>query len=317
MTKKYREMNVNFSGILNKCLIASLAIVLVGVILAIVFGINLDINFRGGSRFTYSYTGELKTADAKDIIEETIDQKVSVSESKDLSGETTYLVVTLSSNKALSTEQQTEMLKVLQEKFADNKVELGDANTVNPTIAGSFFAKSIAAVVLAGVLVIVYMGIRFRKIGGVSAGVMVFFALVHDVVVAFLCTAAFRLQIDANFIAVVLTILGYSLNNTIVVYDRVRENRKLYPSISVRENVNKSINQTFSRSVLTTVTTILAVIVILIVSELNGITSLRTFVIPMIFGLISGFYSSAFLAGPLWVRWVEFSEKHKKVGKNR
>ena len=317
MAKKYREMNVNFSGNLNKCLIVSLAVVLVGVILAIVFGVDLDVNFKGGSRFTYSYTGELNNNDAKATIEETIDQKVTVSESKDFSGETTYLVVTLASDEALSTEQQTAMLEALQEKFADNSVELGDSNTVNPSIAGSFFAKSIAAVVLAGVLVVVYMGIRFRKIGGVSAGVTAFIALVHDVVIAFLCTVIFRLQIDMNFIAVVLTILGYSLNNTIVVYDRVRENRKLYSDITVRDNVNKSINQTFSRTVLTTVTTIVAVAVILIVSELNGITSLRTFVIPMIFGLVSGFYTSTFLAGPMWVRWVEYSEKRKAAPKKK
>ena len=124
----------------------------------------------------------------------------------------------------------------------------------------------------------------------------------------------FRLQIDSNYIAVVLTILGYSLNDTIVVYDRVRENKKLYPALTVRDNMNMSIRGVLTRNVVTSVTTILAVITIIVVAEIYGLTSLRTFAIPMAFGLLSGCMTSLFVAEPIWILWREHKDK-KAVSK--
>ena len=315
MAKKYCNMKVNYCGILKKCLIASIAVMLVGIVVAIIFGVKLDINFKGGSRFSYSYSGKIDKEEFQKTVEDNLGTKVTLTENTGLSGDSKYLVITVVGEKAISADKQSKLTEALQAAYEDNDIALGDSNTVNPSVAGSFFAKSIAAVVLAAIFVIVYIGVRFRKIGGVSAGVFAFVALIHDVLIAFFCTVIFRLEIDANFIAVVLTILGYSLNDTIVVYDRVRENRKLYPMMSVRENANLSINQSFVRSLLTALTTIVAVVIILIISEINGITSLRTFVIPMIFGLVSGFYSSMFLSCPLWVKWVEAKEKRPKKSK--
>ena len=104
--------------------------------------------------------------------------------------------------------------------------------------------------------------------------------------------------------------MGYSLNDTIVIYDRVRENKKLNPSMEIGDLVNMSINQTMIRNIVTTVTTVLAVLTIVVVSEIYGLTTLRTFVIPMAFGLVSGAVSSLFVAGPLWVIW-----KNRKLKK--
>ena len=119
----------------------------------------------------------------------------------------------------------------------------------------------------------------------------------------------FRLQIDSNYIAVVLTILGYSLNDTIVIYDRVRENRKLYPDMEISELVNMSISKVSIRNVVTSVTTFLAIITIVVVSEIYGLTSLRTLAIPMAFGVVSGAVSSLFIAGRLWVIWKNYKAK--------
>ena len=156
------------------------------------------------------------------------------------------------------------------------------------------------------VLVIIYVGIRFRKIGGVSAGFTTLLALVHDIAIAFAACIIFRLPIDANFIAVVLTLLGYSLNNTIIIFDRIRENRRLYGAkLSLAEAVDKSNNETLTRTIITTITTLAAVVVIIIVSELMGLTSLRSFAIPLAAGLLSGSYSSICLAPSIWVKWKE------------
>ena len=119
-----------------------------------------------------------------------------------------------------------------------------------------------------------------------------------------------RFPIDANFMAVVLTVLGNSINNTIVVYDRIRENRNLYGnSLSLKELVNMSITQSITRSVNTTVTTAFAVLAICVVCAICGVTSIMTFAIPMMAGLICGTYSSLCISGPLWVLW---QEKHGK-----
>ena len=137
--------------------------------------------------------------------------------------------------------------------------------------------------------------------------------MVFDILVTFFICVIFGLQIDSNYIAVVLTILGYSLNDTIVIYDRIRENEKLNPDMEIGDLVNLSVNKVIIRNIVTTVTTFLAVMTIVVVSELFGLTSLRTFAIPMAFGLVSGAISSLFIAGPLWVVWKR--SRAKKSGK--
>ena len=112
-----------------------------------------------------------------------------------------------------------------------------------------------------------------------------------------------------------LTILGYSLNDTIVCYDRVRENKKLYPDLTTEQNMNLSISGILTRNIVTSVTTSLAVLTIVVVSELYGLSSLRTFAIPMTFGLLSGCVSSLFIAGPLWVVWRGKLDAKKKARK--
>ncbi len=294
-------------------LIVYAVIICVALVIGIVFGVNLDINFKGGSRLTYTYTGEIKTADAEKLIEKTLDGKnVTVTESSSMAGDSTKLVVSLVGDEALSTEAQQKILTALQKEYKDNKIELGEAQTVNPTLAGSFFAKALFAVALAAALVVVYVGFRFKRIGGVSAAMTALAALVFDIAIAFAACIIFRLQIDSNFMAVILMLLGYSLNDTIVIYDRIRENKKSLPSGDLETIVNTSITQVMRRTIFTTVTTFVAIVTIIVVSEVCGLTSLRTFAIPMVFGIISGCVSSMCVSGPLWVRWCNLVAKRKK-----
>lgn len=280
-------------------------IVIIGIVMSLIFGMKMSIDFSGGSRFTYTYEGKVDANDAEKVIEKSIKKDVTVTTSKSLNEDSQKLVVTLKSKKALSSSNQSKMIKALQKKYADNKIEIGDSNTVSPTIAGSFFGKAIAAVFIAAILVIVYVGIRFRKIGGITAALTSLVALILDICISISVCVIFRLEFDANFIAVLLTVLGYSLNDTIVVYDRIRENKAKLSGFTLEEIVNKSINQIKTRSIITTVTTLLAIITILVVSEIKGLYSLRTFTIPMLFALTSGCISSLTIASPLWVRWQE------------
>ena len=292
-------------------LIVYLVIFIAAGVFAAIFGISLDINFKGGTRISYSYTGDIDEAKVADAAKEVLDAKFTVSLNKSLAGDTKTVTISLVGKKSLPAETQESLTTKLTETFKDNKIELYDSNSVSPSVAGVFFAKSLVAVIITAVLVVVYIGIRFRKIGGVSAAVTALCALVLDLLITFAACIIFRLQIDSNYIAVVLTILGYSLNDTIVVYDRVRENKKLYPALSVRENMNMSIKGVITRNIVTSVTTVLAVITIIVVAELYGLTSLRTFAIPMAFGLISGCFTSLFVAEPIWILWREHRDKKK------
>lgn len=332
-----RNFNIHFVENLKKYLIISAAAMLIGIIGICIFGVELDISFTGGSRFTYTYEGELDLDKVKKVADETLGVSTTVtgSESATDAGSSKVVIafgkaitaddIAKTSSTSSETEATTEaeesangihqtLESALQKSFKDNKIAFAESNVIEATTAKGFYAKSIVAVVLSAILVIVYVGIRFRKIGGVSAAAFSFIALIHDVIVTFFACVLFRLPIDTNFIAVVLTILGYSLNDTIIIYDRVRENRSKQRNANLAEVVDLSINQTLTRSLVTSITTFIAVIVVAIVAEFYGLTSLRSFAIPMSLGMISGSYSSICLAGPLWVRW-EDAKKRRHLAK--
>ncbi len=308
----FKKININFNKSFKYVLIGYAVFFAIGIIVTAILGVNLDINFKGGTKITYSCSGELQFSKTQGLIEKTINKKVNVSESTGLTGEDKKLVITLVGSDALSADSQQTLIDALNKEYPDNKFELYDSNSVNPTIAGTFFAKSMVAVILAGLLVIVYVGFRFKKIGGVSAGLTAFASLFLDVFTAFFICTIFRLQIDSNFMAVILTIFGYSLNDTIVVYDRIRENKSLYPTMATAELVNMSVNTVKTRTIVTSVTTFLAVVMIVVVSEFFGLSSLRSFAIPMAFGIVSGCISSLFISSPLWVLWKNRNSKKTK-----
>ncbi len=304
-----REFKFDFNKAFLKVLIVYIAIFVAGIVIACIWGVDLDINFKGGTKISYSYTGNIDDAKVKETIDSKIDVKYSFSKSTALAGDTKTFEISLVGKDALSAEKQEALTKALADGFKDNKIAIYNSNSVSPTMAGTFFVKSLVAVIITAVLVVIYVGIRFRKIGGISAALTALVALVLDVLITFFTCVIFRLQIDSNFIAVVLTMLGYSLNDTIVVYDRVRENKRLYPENEIGDTVNMSINQTLIRNIVTSVTTFLAVMTIVVVSEMFGLQSLRSFAIPMAFGLISGGISSLCISGPLWVIWKRRTAK--------
>ncbi len=300
---------LNTKKIFKFVIIVYAVLIIAGIIMTVVFGPKLDINFSGGTKISYSYTGDIAEKDFRDTVATALDKEFSIGQNTSLAGDVNSYVITLAGKDSISAEVQENITKELTQKFADNQIELYDSTSVSPTIAGSFFVKSLVAVLITAVLVVIYVGIRFRKIGGVSASLTAFCALILDLLTAFFICVIFRLPIDMNFMAVVLTILGYSLNDTIVIYDRVRENKRLYPDISVGENMDKSVSSTLIRNIITTVTTVGAVLTIIVVSEIYGLTTLRSFGIPMAFGLVSGCFSSLFVSGPLWVMYKERKAK--------
>ncbi len=300
---------INTKKAFKICVIIYAVLFLAGIVVTAIWGPKLDINFSGGTKISYSYTGDVAEKDFKDTVATKLDKDFSVSRNTALAGDVNTYVITLAGKDALDAETQENITKALTEKFKDNEIELYDSTSVSPSVAGSFFLKSMVAILITAALVVLYVGIRFRKIGGVSAALTALSALVLDLLVSFFACVIFRLPIDSNYMAVVLTILGYSLNDTIVIYDRVRENHKLYPEITVAENMDMSIAGVITRNIVTTTTTVCAVLTIVVVSEVCGLTTLRSFAIPMAFGLLSGCLSSLFVSGPLWVLYKERKTK--------
>lgn len=159
-------------------------------------------------------------------------------------------------------------------------------------------------------LIILYVWFSFRKVSGLSAGVTGLIALLHDVLIVFFAFVIFKIPVNDSFIAAALTILGFSINDTIVIYDRVRENKLLYGTkMSIEEIVDKSITQSFTRSLNTNLCTLLSIVVVYIFATASDIQSIRTFALPMIFGIISGCYSTVCIAGPIWVSWQKHRSK--------
>jgi preprotein translocase subunit SecF len=150
-------------------------------------------------------------------------------------------------------------------------------------------------------LLILYIGLRFKAVGGWFSGVCAIIALLHDVIISYGVFVLLGFEIDSNFMAVVLTILGYSINDTIVIYDRIRENRKLHKKMSKDELVNLSVNQSLSRSIKTSVTTVGSMIIVSVVCAVMGITSILSLSVPLAVGMAIGTYSSICVAPSIWL----------------
>ncbi|MGN0476568.1 MAG: protein translocase subunit SecF [Ruminococcus sp.] len=296
----------------------SLSIIFIGIIFNIIFGTQLDIQFRGGSYIRYSYVGDVEQNDLTDLIQDNTKEKITVSYSTDMlsntDSEKAYTVrVEFAGNKAISTEQQQSLTKALQKAYPDANFKVQESSAIQSTMGFKFLMKCLVAVAIACILMVLYVTIRFRRIGGLSAGVMALVALFHDVAMIYFMYVIFQMPIDSNFIAVVLMILGYSLNDTIVIYDRVREERrKLGSKEEIGYVFDLSATKVMRRTICTSITTLVAIGTVLVVSLVFNIDSVTSFALPMMIGVVSGCYSSICIAGPLWVMW----QRHKKkVGK--
>jgi len=281
--------------------IVSVVIIAAAALVSVIGGVDLAIEFKGGTLIEYSYEGDIDTKAVEDAVNEAIGESVTVKTGESMANDSKTVTLSFASKDGLTNTKQTTLTTALQEKFADNKLEVYSSSDVSPSNGKEFFLKCFVAVAFAAVIMIIYIGFRFRKIGGISAGCMAVVALIHDALMVFACFAFFRFDIDDNFMAVILTILGYSINATIIIYDRIRENKRLYGKKPLDELVNMSVTQTIGRSVHTNVTTIISMATVCVVCLITGVTTIIPFVFPIIIGMLAGVYSSNVVAPTLWV----------------
>ena len=313
-TAEYKTPHINFIGNRKKFYTFSCALIAIVLVFCAVFGVKMDVEFKGGSMVTLSYEGDVDLPSLKSEIGNQLGQSdLTLQTGSDISGNQT-LTVTLPGSQTLTTEQLDDMLTAINEAHPENNFEQNEVSNVNATIGKEFLFKSLVALVAACVLILAYVAFRFRKIGGLKAGSTAIVALLHDMFVVFGVFVILRIPLNGNFIAAVLTILGYSINDTVVIYDRIRENSALYSKkqMSLAELVNLSVNQSFSRSLMTSITTCLALGVVCVVSVIYRLDSIYTFAFPLLFGMVSGVYSTICIATPLWVDWKSKKKAAKK-----
>jgi len=304
------KKDLNFIGKSKIFFGISLAIIAIGLICNIIFGVTLDIQFKGGTIASYGFVGDIDQEQLKDAIQSaTPEHQVSFTITQDIMNNTedkqAYTVsIQFSGNDSISSEVLSGITDTLTEKFPDNSFTYKETSSVEAAMGIKFLLKCLTAVAIASVLMVIYVTIRFKRIGGLSAGVMALVALFHDVAMIYFMYVIFRMPIDSSFIAVILMIIGYSLNDTIVIYDRVREERRIAgPKAELAAVFNHSASSVMGRTIATSVTTLVAIGTVYVVAAVFNLTSVQAFALPMMIGIISGCYSSLCIAGPLWVLW--------------
>lgn len=290
-------------------LIISGVITIAGITGCFIKGVSLDIQFTGGAVLSYSVSDDADTEAIQAAVAKATDRPVTVQIKQDNMTGLKRLSVTLAGDKGMSPEEQKGVTEAINSTSDTVNAELAETYVVEPYIGAKALRNSVLAIVIAMIFIIVYVWIRFSAMSGLSAGVTAMIALLHDTMMVFFAFVLFGIPLNDAFVAVVLTIIGYSINDTIVIYDRIRENKQMNRKQSVIDLVNESTSQTLVRSINTSVSTGICVLIIMAASIYFQIESILEFSLPMFFGVVTGCYSSICVAGTLWAVWEKRKEK--------
>ncbi len=289
----------------------SAVIMVLGLTMFFTNGMLVDIQFKGGTILTYemSETIPLNIDEVDNVVTAALpDKLITAQTTTNYATGQMRLKISLAGDQSLTNDELLKLNDALNAAYPEQGFEQAATNSVSAFFGQRFLTRGMAALALSALLIILYVWFSFRKIHGLSAGVMSLLALLHDILVVFFAFIVFRIPIGDAFVTVALTIIGYSINDTIVIYDRIRENAQKYSKMPVNEMVDLSISQSFTRSLNTNLCVFVSVLLIYIFAAGNGLDSVKDFALPMAVGTISGCYSTVFIAGPLWTMW----QKHKQ-----
>ena len=273
----------------------SLAIILIGVVLMCTRGLNFGIDFKGGTKLVVELGDNFDKVEVDNIVKEYASDAVT----KTVEG-TQYEI----KSTELDETKTAELFDALKEKYTLDDSALVSETQIGPSVGKELSRNAIIAVLVACVAMLVYIAIRFEFTFGVAA----IGALIHDVLITLSVYAIFDIPVNSSFIAAMLTIVGYSINDTIVVFDRIRENNHSMRRSNPAEIANKSINKTLARSINTSLTTLI------IIGAVNVfVPTVREFSSPLLIGIAAGAYSSIFIASPIWVILKNKMNKKKSV----
>jgi preprotein translocase subunit SecF len=286
------------------CLIISGAIIAVALFLTIIgHGINLGIDFEGGLSMQYDMKTAVTRADVESVLSGLNVGSFTVTVQGANNSEVNIRIKDVAKEDIQNVQENFEA--GIKEKYPEAE-SIGDVNYVGPVAGATLVKNAVISVLLASVLMLIYIAIRFDFNSGLSA----VFGLLHDVLIMLSFMVIFRsvIQMNSSFIAAALTIVGYSINNTIVIFDRIRENAKKMPTAPREEVTNISIKESLGRTICTTVTTLITIVALCIL----GVPSIREFALPIIVGILSGVYSANMINGYVW---AFLEEKRRGRGK--
>ena len=286
------------------CLIISAVIILVALGLHLAgLGINLGIDFAGGLSMQYDMKTAVTSADVSAVLDNMGVTSSTVTVQGRDNNEVNVRIKDITKDDIQKV--QADFEAGIKETYPE-ATSIGDVNYVGPVAGATLVRNAVISVLLAAALMLVYIAIRFDLNSGLAA----VFGLLHDVLIMLSFMIIFRsvIQMNSSFIAAALTIVGYSINNTIVIFDRIRENAKKMPTAPREEVTNISIRESLGRTICTTVTTLITIVALCIL----GVASIREFALPIIVGILSGVYSANMINGYVWA-FLEEKRRSRKA----
>lgn len=271
----------------------SAIIIAIGLIAMFTKGLNFGIDFEGGTNIILKFDEEYNKEDVDSIV------KGFASDGVTNTAENNEYEI---KSKNFESKDVSKLVEELKKKYKMPENAIVSQEEIGASIGKELRVNSLKALAIAFVAMLIYIAVRFEF----KFGVIALIALAHDLLITISVFAVFGISINSPFIAAVLTIVGYSINATIVIFDRIRENLKLSGRTSAAEVANKSVTQTMARSINTTLTTLFTIVAVYIF-----VPTVRGFSLPIIIGIISGLFSSVFIAPSLWVLVTEKKKKSK------
>lgn len=288
----------------------SLIIIITGIVSFATKGFVMDIEFSGGSVIETDLGTSYENSDISEIVKTVTGVTPRVQKMGNAAEEQTSVSI---STTTLTEEQKNEIMSKLADKY---QIEDINEKTTFRNVSASFGSemrnRAVLAVAIAAVCIMLYIGIMFKAMSGISAGVTAVLALLHDLFVMMVVYSITGIALNTTFVAALLTILGYSVNDTVVIYDRIRENKLANRKMSNEEVVNLSINQSVRRTLFTSLLILFALVMMFVFGRYYRVATIQEFTLPLIAGVLSGTYSSMLLSGNLWVSWNKFLENRKK-----
>ncbi|WP_432665394.1 protein translocase subunit SecF [Wukongibacter baidiensis] len=265
----------------------SLAVMILGIVMAATSGVNFGIDFTGGTLMQFNIGQDFTVEEIREITS-TFELEADV-----LHAGATKKEVIIKTKKDLSNQQRMEVFDAFKEKYNLVDDDFRQAQQFGPSMGVEIRNKALISILLASIGMLIYITFRFKSIKFGAAAII---ALVHDTLIVLSMYAIFKIPVNSPFIAAILTIVGYSINDTIVVFDRLRENLKYQKKETAFEIADTSIKQTLTRSINTSLTTLLVIGSLYVL----GVESIKEFALPLLAGVITGTYSSIFIASPVW-----------------
>ncbi|MFP4544996.1 MAG: protein translocase subunit SecF [Bacteroidota bacterium] len=296
----FKDPKVNFLSKRKMFAFASAVYIVIGLLATFILGPKLGIDFQGGTEIAVEFSQSVNTNDIRNAVEQT---GMTGSEIKSFGGDNQHLIRVKESEKSAEAVQEA-----LEKAFPNQNIEVLKIDKIGPKIGSELFFDAILAVILAVLGILIYIAFRFEFAFGLGAII----ALVHDVIVAFTVivivhhTGLINLEINQAILAAMLTVVGYSINDTVIIFDRIRENRERQKGMNFIKMINLSINEVLNRTINTSLTTSLVLITLIFF----GGAVLQGFAFTMLIGIITGTYSSWYIASS-FVVW--YLGKYKKI----